>query len=93
MKDGSIRHKIDGDCLSQNWQKSDIVSYEMELGKEAADLDSRIKVLSTVKIGKSPDLYKVVTELNKTLKYKDVMFGLALDEQDENKMIFTIYKT
>ncbi|WHY70224.1 YpmA family protein [Fictibacillus enclensis] len=56
-------------------------------------MDSRIKVLSTVKIGKSPDLYKVVTELNKTLKYKDVMFGLALDEQDENKMIFTIYKT
>lgn len=93
MKDGSIRHKIDGDCLSQKWQKSDIVSYEMELGKEAAGLESRIKVLSTVKIGKSPDLYKVVTELNKTLKHKDVMFGLALDEQDENKMIFTIYKT
>ncbi|MDN4074533.1 MULTISPECIES: YpmA family protein [Fictibacillus] len=56
-------------------------------------MESRIEVLSTVKVKKSPDLYKVVTELNKTLKTKDVMFGLALDEQDQNTMIFTIYKT
>ncbi|SFD74456.1 Protein of unknown function [Bacillus sp. OV194] len=56
-------------------------------------MESKIEVLSTVKVKKSPDLYKVVTELNKTLKIKDVMFGLALDDHDENTMIFTIYKT
>lgn len=56
-------------------------------------MESKIEVLSTVKVNKSPDLYKIVTELNKTLKTKDIMFGLALDDHDKNTMVFTIYKT
>ena len=56
-------------------------------------MESRIEVLSTVKILHSPDLYKIVDALNRTLKEKDLMFGLALDQEDQNKAIFTIYRT
>ncbi|PWW30327.1 uncharacterized protein DUF4264 [Cytobacillus oceanisediminis] len=56
-------------------------------------MESKIEVLSTVKIQQSPDLYKVVDALNRTLKEKDLMFGLALDQEDQNKAIFTIYRT
>ncbi|SDY88403.1 Protein of unknown function [Evansella caseinilytica] len=52
-----------------------------------------IETLSSVKIDKCSDLYKIVDTLNRTLKDRDLMFGLALDEQDQSKMIFTIYKT
>lgn len=50
-------------------------------------------VLSTVRVNKAPDLYKIVDSLNRTLKEKDLMFGLALDKQDQEKMVFTIYRT
>ncbi|MGC4376319.1 YpmA family protein [Fictibacillus sp. Mic-4] len=56
-------------------------------------MESKIQILSTVKINKSDDLYKLVTVLNKTLKHEDLMFGLALDEEDHNKVVFTIYRT
>lgn len=56
-------------------------------------MESKIEVLSTVKIQNSPDLYKIVDSLNRTLKKKDLMFGLALDQEDQNKAIFTIYRT
>lgn len=56
-------------------------------------MEPKITVLSTVKIERSPDLYKIVDSLNRTLKEQDLMFGLARDEKEENKMIFTIYRT
>jgi hypothetical protein len=56
-------------------------------------MESKIEVLSTVKILHSPDLYKIVDALNRTLKDRDLMFGLALDHEDQNKAIFTIYRT
>lgn len=56
-------------------------------------MESKIEVLSTVKIQSSPDLYKIVDALNRTLKEKDLMFGLALDQEDQNKAVFTIYRT
>ncbi|RLQ95129.1 YpmA family protein [Falsibacillus albus] len=56
-------------------------------------MESKIEVLSTVRIQNNPDLYKVVDALNRTLKEKDLMFGLALDSQDQNTAIFTIYRT
>ncbi|MCZ0754477.1 YpmA family protein [Anoxybacillus sp. J5B_2022] len=56
-------------------------------------MESKIQVLATVKIQQSPDLYKIVDCLNRTLKKNDLMFGLALDEQDPNKAVFTIYRT
>ncbi|WHY75852.1 YpmA family protein [Neobacillus sp. WH10] len=56
-------------------------------------MESKIEVLSTVKIQYSSDLYKIVDALNRTLKQNDLMFGLALDQEDKNKAIFTIYRT
>lgn len=56
-------------------------------------MENKIEVLSTVKIQHSADLYKMVDLLNRTLKDKDLMFGLALDQEDQNKAIFTIYRT
>jgi len=56
-------------------------------------LESKIEVLSTVKIQNTPDLYKIVDLLNRTLKQEDLMFGLALDRDDQNKAVFTIYRT
>ena len=57
------------------------------------EMESNIEVLSTVKVSKSLDIYKIVDSLNRTLKEKDLMFGLALDEEDQDQMIFTIYRT
>lgn len=56
-------------------------------------MDSKIEVLSTIKIEYSADLYKIVDVLNRTLKREDLMFGLALDKQDQSKAVFTIYRT
>ncbi|CDO02061.1 protein YpmA [Oceanobacillus picturae] len=56
-------------------------------------MDNKIQTLSTVKLQYSSDLYKIVDSLNRTLKEDDLMFGLTLDENDENQAIFTIYKT
>ncbi|WP_099351659.1 YpmA family protein [Fredinandcohnia onubensis] len=56
-------------------------------------MESKIEVLSTVKIQNTPDLYKIVDVLNRSLKHEDLMFGLALDKDDENKAVFTIYRT
>lgn len=60
---------------------------------EVSMMESKIEVLSTIKIQHSPDLYKIVDSLNRTLKRNDLMFGLALDEEDKNIAIFTIYRT
>ncbi|WP_174733982.1 YpmA family protein [Mesobacillus harenae] len=56
-------------------------------------MESKIDVLSTVKLQQSPDLYKIVDALNRTLKHDDLMFGLALDPEDQNTAVFTIYRT
>lgn len=56
-------------------------------------MENKIETLSTVVVDYHSDLYKIVDALNRTLKEKDLMFGLALDKQDENKAVFTIYRT
>ncbi|WP_246942124.1 YpmA family protein [Bacillus pinisoli] len=56
-------------------------------------MESKIQVLSTVRIKHSSDLYKIVDSLNRTLKKQDLMFGLALDENDQETAVFTIYRT
>jgi len=52
-----------------------------------------IEIIASVKIKESEDLYKVVDILNKSLKYDDLMFGLAKDQEDSSKFVFTIYRT
>ncbi len=56
-------------------------------------MGEKIEVVSTTTVEYTKDLYKIVDSLNRTLKRDDLMFGLALDENDENKAIFTIYRT
>ncbi|MBP3040140.1 YpmA family protein [Bacillaceae bacterium Marseille-Q3522] len=56
-------------------------------------MKDKIEVLSTVKLQNSPELYKIVDSLNRTLKERDLMFGLALDQDDQEKAVFTIYRT
>lgn len=56
-------------------------------------MNSKITTLSTVKVEYSKDLYKIVDSLNRTLKEDDLMFGLALDEDNDEKAVFTIYRT
>lgn len=56
-------------------------------------MGNQIEVLSTIKVENSSDLYKIVDLLNRTLKRENLMFGLALDKEDQNQAIFTIYRT
>jgi hypothetical protein len=56
-------------------------------------MKSNIEVLSTTKIKYTSDLYKIVDSLNRTLKEQDLMFGLALDKENAENAIFTIYRT
>lgn len=56
-------------------------------------MESKIEILSTVKVDHSDDLYKIVDSLNRTLKRDNLMFGLALDEENKSKAVFTIYRT
>lgn len=56
-------------------------------------MDQKMEVLSTVRVQKAGELYKIVDSLNRTLKEQDLMFGLSLDETDQEKMVFTIYRT
>ena len=52
-----------------------------------------IELIAKIQITQSPDLYKIVDILNKTLKHDDLMFGLAKDLQDSDLMVFSIYRT
>ncbi|MCM3163070.1 YpmA family protein [Metabacillus litoralis] len=56
-------------------------------------MESKIEIVSTVTVDHSDDLYKIVDLLNRTLKRDDLMFGLALDQEDKSKAVFTIYRT
>jgi hypothetical protein len=60
---------------------------------ESCRMESKIEIISTVKVQNSPDLYKIVDALNRSLKHDDLMFGLALDQEDKDKAVFTIYRT
>ncbi|HEY4553340.1 MAG TPA: YpmA family protein [Bacillaceae bacterium] len=56
-------------------------------------MESKIEILSTVRLKHNPELYKIVDALNRTLKERDLMFGLALDQEEKETAIFTIYRT
>ncbi|WP_077616329.1 YpmA family protein [Caenibacillus caldisaponilyticus] len=56
-------------------------------------MGDKIETLASVTVERSDDLYKIVDILNRTLKSRDLMFGLALDPSDRQKMVFTIYRT
>nr|WGD68896.1 YpmA family protein [Bacillus subtilis] len=56
-------------------------------------MESKIEILSTINVEHSDDLYKIVDTLNRTLKRDNLMFSLALDEENKNQAVFTIYRT
>ncbi|GAE25040.1 hypothetical protein JCM9140_1010 [Halalkalibacter wakoensis JCM 9140] len=56
-------------------------------------MNQHIVPLSTTKLKKAEDTYKVVDALNRTLKDEDFLFGLSLDKTDDTTMVFTIYRT
>jgi hypothetical protein len=56
-------------------------------------MEQKMVVLSTTRVNRTSDLYKIVDSLNRTLKDQDLMFGLSLDKHDQEKMVFTIYRT
>lgn len=65
-------------------EKGCAVMDRSELGK--------MKILSTVTVERTDDFYKVVDQLNRTLKDKGLTFGFALDQHDEQKITLTIYE-
>lgn len=50
-------------------------------------------VLATKDIGTSDDLYQLIDFLNRTLKDRDIMFGLTRSRTDREKYTVTIYRT
>lgn len=56
-------------------------------------MNTDMEVLSSVRVERADDLYKIVDALNKALKDQSLIFGLALDPDDSKTMMFTIYRT
>lgn len=61
--------------------------------KAGIAVESKIEIIQSVTVTYQQDLYKLVDALNRSLKHDDLMFGLALDKQDSEKAVFTIYRT
>lgn len=51
----------------------------------------KLELIATKTFAPYPEMYKVVDYLNKTLKEKQVIFGLTKD--DNGKMTISIYET
>ncbi|MGE4282918.1 MAG: YpmA family protein [Clostridia bacterium] len=50
----------------------------------------KLDLKATLEVSSNDELYKLVDFLNKNLKQKDLIFGLA---QKNEKMVITIYET
>lgn len=55
-------------------------------------MEDKLVVLGTHVCTKTDDLYLLVDFLNRNLKDKDIVFGLALDPDHSDKAILTLYK-
>jgi len=51
----------------------------------------KLELIAAKDFKANDEMYKIVDYLNKTLKYKNVMFGLT-KKQDEGTMTITIYE-
>jgi hypothetical protein len=52
----------------------------------------QLRLLATCSFSASDELYRVVDFLNKTLKYKKVLFGLAKDGKTQ-EITISVYQT
>lgn len=55
-------------------------------------MDKKIEVLGATCLQYTSGLYKFVDSLNRTLRERDLMFGLALDDKEKEIAVFTIYR-
>ncbi|MCL6515517.1 YpmA family protein [Alicyclobacillus sp.] len=55
------------------------------------DADGKLAVIGTQVLTATEDLYQLVDFLNRNLKDKNVVFGLA-KAQEDGKMILTLYR-
>ncbi|MBA1337098.1 MAG: hypothetical protein HPY66_3534 [Firmicutes bacterium] len=53
--------------------------------------EPKLQLIATKEMKYNDDLYKMVDFLNKTLKNRDLIFGLAM--KDDGNMIISIYET
>ncbi|NLY43839.1 MAG: YpmA family protein [Clostridiaceae bacterium] len=51
---------------------------------------SKLELKATLEVSQNDELYKIIDFLNKNLKQKNVIFGLA---QKDDKMVITVYET
>ena len=55
-------------------------------------MDDKLTVLATHLCTATDDLYQLVDFLNRNLKDKDVIFGLSKSQDEEGKMVLTLYR-
>lgn len=56
-------------------------------------MDRTHGVVGTVDVTASDDLYRLVDFLNRILKDRDLIVGLAKSQQDKDHMTITVYRT
>jgi hypothetical protein len=56
-------------------------------------VDTKLHVIATHMCDKTEDLYLFVDFLNRNLKDKDVIFGLAKADDGSDRMQITLYRT
>lgn len=52
----------------------------------------KLELLATKHVAFSDNMYQVVDFLNKTLKHKKLMFGLALAKENPQEMVLSVYE-
>jgi hypothetical protein len=56
------------------------------------EVDDQLLVIGTHVCTATDDLYQLVDFLNRNLKEKDIIFGLSKLQNEEGKMLLTLYR-
>jgi hypothetical protein len=56
-------------------------------------MDDKLTVIGTHVCTATEDLYQLIDFLNRNLKDKDVIIGLSKHQEEEGKMLITLYRT
>jgi hypothetical protein len=56
------------------------------------DEKMKLKIIGTHVCTATDDLYQLVDFLNRNLKDKEVIFGLSKHQEEEGKMLLTLYR-
>jgi hypothetical protein len=56
-------------------------------------MDDKLTVIGTHVCTATEDLYQLIDFLNRNLKDKDVIIGLSKHQEQEGKMLITLYRT